>query len=328
MGVVRRIQRRNTTVTVEAHAEILFMPGGSVNTWANRFTGRIRSKTIQEAPANKRPRWAHYGKPLKSTIVSARPRFWGNGGDKQRVYAAVGSSAPYALYVDQGTGVFGGNGPYEAKILPPWTRGGGSLYERTWRPGGPGTKRVAPVMIQGQPGQHYFDKGLAAAFRSMRMRSAQLPGEGGPRITDALGTMPDSLLNSIGNTPVNPAFIGQLNEWRAWRDEAWANGGRLGEGRTETPSAPRAPTRAPKPPRTPRPPKPPTAVQIKARYFHAIKKERQDLVAQATAKYDGKNVHVSGRRKHNGVYAYEVTLTRGDGRKVSFWVTSDYQAAL
>lgn len=232
MPVVRRIKNRGATITVEAHAEVLFMPGGDVYNWTNRFTGRIRSKTIQAAPTNKRPRWNHYGKPLKQTIVSARPRFWGNGRDKQRVYAAVGSTAPHSYFVDQGTGVFGGNGPYEAKILPPWQRGGASLYERTWRPTGPGGRRVAPVMIKGQKGQFFFDRGLAAAFRSMRMRSVQLPGEGGPKITEALASVPSGLENftGSGNTSANPAFVGQLNEWRKWRDQAWSEGKGLGRG--------------------------------------------------------------------------------------------------
>src|SRR6478752_1757538 len=124
MPVVRRIRNRGANITVESHAEIMFMPGGQIHNWANRFTGRIRAATIAAAPTNSRPRWGHYGKPLKSTIVSARPRFWGNGRDKQRVYAAVGAKAPHAYFVDQGTGVFAGNGPYEAKILPPWQREG------------------------------------------------------------------------------------------------------------------------------------------------------------------------------------------------------------
>lgn len=230
MAVVKRIRRRNATITVESHAEVLFMPGGDVFNWTNRFTGRIRAKTIQRAPGNKRPRWAHYGKPLRQTIVSARPRFWSNGRDKQRVYAAVGSTAPYAHFVDQGTGVYNEGSPWEAKILPPWTWEGASLYEATWRPGGPSGRPVAPVMIKGQPGQHFFDKGLADAFRSMRMRSFQLPGEGGPRISEALSAIPSVMENKFLGPSATPAFVSQLNEWRRWRDEAWKNGEGLGRG--------------------------------------------------------------------------------------------------
>lgn len=270
MPVVRRIRNRGATVTVEAHAEVLFMPGGDVHNWTNRFTGRIRAKTIQAAPTNKRPRWAHYGKPLKGTIVSARPRFWGNGRNKMRVYGAVGSAASYAYYVDQGTGIHNGSGPYPAKILPPWEHGAPSLYEATWRPGGPGTRRVQPVMIKGQKGQQFFDKGLRNAFRSMRMRSAQVPGEGGPKITDALRSMPTGLEGAIlgPGRQQSPAFIGQLNEWRKWRDEAWAEGKSLGRDRAKGPSQetrtrasaasaakPRPKTKA-KTPKAPKPPKP------------------------------------------------------------------------
>lgn len=220
MAVVRRIRSRGATITVEANAEVLFMPGGQVNNWANRFTGRIRAATIAEAPRNKRPRWSHYGKALHTTIVSARPRFWGNGRDKQRVYGAVGSTALHAWYVDQGTGIYNGSMPYKAKILPPWQRGEGSLYEHTWRPTGPGGKRVKPVYIKGQKGQGFFDKGLRRAFQSMRMRSYQVPTD--PKISDVLNSMPTGLDNFKGNTPADGAFVAQLEEWREWRDTAWS----------------------------------------------------------------------------------------------------------
>lgn len=230
MPVVRRIRRRDATVTVEAHAEVLFMPGGDVFNWQNRFSKRIKARTIARAPGNKRPRWAHYGKPLKSTIFSAYPRFWSNGKDKMRVYGAVGSTAKYAYYVDQGTGVYNEGSPWEAKILPPWTWESPSLYEATWRPGGPSGRPVAPVMIKGQPGQHFFYKGLADAFRSMRMRSFQLPGEGGPRISEAIAGIPTALENKFLGASATPGFAAQLDEWRSWRDEAWKNREGLGRG--------------------------------------------------------------------------------------------------
>lgn len=249
MPVVRRIRNRGATITVESNAEVLFMPGGSVHSWTNRFTGRIRAATIQEAPTNKRPRWGHYGKPLKTTVVSARPRFWSNGGDKQRVYAAVGSTAPHAYYVDQGTGIYAGNGPYKAKVLPPWTRGDPSLYEATWRPTGPGGKRVKPIFIKGQKGQFFFDTGLKRAFQSMRMRAYQIPGD--PKITDAMNSIPTGLANFLGNTPPDAGFIASLEEWRTWRDAAWARDQSLGRGKPK----PRKPAKPPKP-KTVKPPKP------------------------------------------------------------------------
>lgn len=229
MPVVRRIRNRGATVTVEANAEILFMPGGQVHTWTNRFTGRIRAGTIAEAPTNSRPRWGHYGKPLKATIVSARPRFWGNGRDRQRVYAAVGATAPHAYYVDQGTGVYAGNGPYAAKVLPPWSRGDASLYEATWRPGGPGTRKVNPITIKGQKGQFFFDKGLKRAFQSMRMRGYQVAGD--PKISGVLNAMPTGLDNFLGNTPADAAFRKSLEDWRRWRDDAFNAGDALNRSR-------------------------------------------------------------------------------------------------
>jgi hypothetical protein len=223
--VVRRIRKRGATITVESHAEILFMPTGQIHSWTNRFTGRIRAGTIAEAPTNVRPRWGHYGKPLKDTIVSARPRFWGNGRDKQRVYGAVGATAPHAYYVDQGTGIYAGGSPWKAKILPPWQYGGESLYEHTWRPGGPGFRRVAPVMIKGQRPQFFFAKGLKRAFQSMRMRSYQVPYD--PKIDTVSEAVATGLPGHKGNTVNNSAFRASLQQWREWRDDAWNRGDSL-----------------------------------------------------------------------------------------------------
>lgn len=228
MGVVKRIRKRGATITVESHAEILFMPGGSINSWMAKFTGQLRSRTIKNAPTNKRPRWGHYGKPLKATIVSARPRFWGNGRDKQRVYTAVGSTAPHAYYVDQGTGVYGGRGPYEAKVLPPYQWGSASLYEHTWRPGGIGTRKVAPVMIQGQEPKFFFDESLRETMHHMRLSAFQVPTS--PKITDALGSKATGLEGFLGNTLGDEGFIASLREWRRWRDDAWDRGEGLGRG--------------------------------------------------------------------------------------------------
>lgn len=229
MPVVRRIRNRGATITVEANAEILFMPGGSVNSWMAKFTGQLRARTIRNAPTNSRPRWAHYGKPLKDTIVSARPRFWGNGRDRQRVYAAVGATSAHAYYVDQGTGIYAGNSPYAAKVLPPWSRGDASLYEATWRPGGPGHRKVAPVMIRGQKGQFFFDKSLAETMHHMRLSAFQVPSF--PKITDAGNSVATGLENFLGNTPADEAFRASLEEWRTWRDAAFARG----EGLNRTP---------------------------------------------------------------------------------------------
>jgi len=239
--LVRKIRRRGANIVVEAHGEVLFAATGDVGRWQNRFSHRVRAFAMQAAPTNKRPRWAHYGKPLKSTFTATTKYQEG----RMRVYSAIGSSAPHAYYVDQGTGIYGGGGPYEAKVLPPWTRGGASLYEHTWRPTGPGGRKVKPVMIKGQKGQFFFDKGLQRAFQSMRMRAFQVPGDA--KITNAINSMPTGMDNFAGNTVSDGAFTAQLNEWRAWRDEAWSRNDTLGKSGGPRPAKPKKPKAAPKP---------------------------------------------------------------------------------
>lgn len=224
MPRVKVLKGRNATTVVEANGEILFVPGGLVPRWTNRLSNAITRATRNAAPSNKRPRWAHYGAPLKTTFTSNTRA----NTAAMRVYSAVGSRAPHALYVDQGTGVYNGSGPYRAKVIPPWTVGGASLYEHTWRPGGPGERRVAPVMIRGQRGQYFFDEGLRNGFAAMRIVSFEVPGTA--QISSVLNTMPSGLLSGPGNTPNNGAFRASLAEWRQWRDDAWNNGEGLGRG--------------------------------------------------------------------------------------------------
>lgn len=221
-------KRHGAKGVVEAYGEVLFLPGGEVGRWQQRFSQRVRAFTAQAAPTNKRPRWAHYGPPLKTTFRASTKYQPG----RMRVYSIVGSGAVYSAYVDQGTGIYSGRGPYEAKILPPWWRGSPSLYESTWevpRNAGvypDGTPRiewgpVGPLLIKGQKGQHYFDEGLKRGFQSMRMRSFQLPAEGASKMTEALRSVPSTLEGAFLGPLSTPAFMAQLQEWRAWRDAAW-----------------------------------------------------------------------------------------------------------
>lgn len=229
MPVVRRIRRDGTTISVEANTEVLFMPGGSVNNWAAKFTAQIRARGARNAPRHnyaERSLRPHPGKHLNQTIISARPRFWSNGSDKTYVYAAVGSNSAYAYYVDQGTGVYAGNGPYLAKVLPPWHQGEGSLYEHTWRPGGPDQARVRPVFIKGQKGQFFFDKTLTETMRHMRLSAFQKPAS--PKISEAMNHFPLGLEGFLGNTPGGEAFEKRLDLWREWRDERFNPGLVLG----------------------------------------------------------------------------------------------------
>lgn len=240
--LVRKIRSRGANIVVEAHGEVLFAPGADISRWKNRFSNRITAFTAQGAPTNKRPRWAHYGKPLKTTFTaSTRTRITKGGGF---VYIAVGSTAPHAYYVDQGTGVYNGSGPYEAKVLPPWLPIF-DLYENTWRPAGPGGRKVKPVMIKGQRGQFFFDKGLKRGFQSMRLRSYQVPGEGVSSMAGALASFPTGMENFLGNTVSDATFKAQLQEWRRWRDERWQSDKSFGP-KAEAKPKRKPPSRMPK----------------------------------------------------------------------------------
>lgn len=233
MPATRLIKKRHATIAVTANAEVLFVEGGDVNDWAKKLTGRIKRATVKEAPTNRRPRWMHYGKPLKATIVASPVKFRMLGSDKPRLYSAVGSTAPHARYVDQGTGIYGeGRGAYQAKILPPYTWGSPSLFEATWKvpePMGNGEvqfREVGTTTVKGQRPRYFFDKGLRKGMTAMHLASAKVPA--GPQMSEALRSWPRSLENFIGNTPPTNAFMMSLATWRVWRDEAFDNGRRLG----------------------------------------------------------------------------------------------------
>lgn len=223
MPKTKVLHNRGAVVVVEAHAEVLAMPTGPIGRWSKLFIERLERNTTSFAPVNKRWRWAHYGKPLKQTISSDIDYV----PSRTRVYGAVGSSAPHAVYVDQGTGVHGGNGPYPAKILPPWRPGSPSLYEARWVPPG-GRRSVRQVMIDGQKGRFYFQKGIDKTMLQMLRRSYQVAGDA--RISEATRGLPSRLLGVMGNTPASPGFVAELKNWRRWRDERWNSDGTLGHG--------------------------------------------------------------------------------------------------
>lgn len=219
MPVTRTIKGRGVNGVLVVAAEPLFAVTGSVGRWTNGVSQRVRIATARAAPTNKRPRWAHYGKPLKQTFTAStayQP-------ERLRVYAGIGSTAPHALYVDQGTK------PFEAKILPPWTRGGSDLREATYKypvgftsnsgRGGVTWKPMGGIMVSGQRAQNFFAEGLAAGLAASGVSTVPLPVDGG--IEGVIDGIPASLTGASGNTPVNAAFIAQLEEWRAWRNEGW-----------------------------------------------------------------------------------------------------------
>lgn len=213
--LTRVFRKRNATVIVEARGEALFAPGTDLSNWKNRFSHRMTAAVIAETPTHnygKRPYRPHPGKHLNETITSKTTTRISSGGG--RYYIATGSTSPYALYPDQGTGIYAGHSPYEAKLLPPWVSGQPSLYERY--------KGRAPLIIKGQPAQHYFEKGLTAAFRSMIHRSWQLPGEGVSSMRDALLSFPETLGAAVAaNTSADASFTARRAIWRKWRDESY-----------------------------------------------------------------------------------------------------------
>lgn len=245
MSASRLIVRGNATVAINANATLLFVPGGDVYEWTNKVNRSIKRQTAYWAPKHnqtgrwKRPLRPHGRTPLKRTFVASRP-YTRKSKYGAQVLASVGSTAHHALYVDQGTGIYGGNGPYEARLLPPWSEGSPSLYEATWNPGG---KRVRdPVMIKGQPGKQFFDKGLRSAFKANRVPYVTLPSGGGA-IEQALSVgWPQTLMDFSGSTTADAGFLQDLPKWRAWRDAAWKEGKDLGKPRPSKtrPKKPRA----------------------------------------------------------------------------------------
>lgn len=293
--LVRRIRKRGANIVVEAHGEVLFSEGADIGRWKNRFSHRVSEAVEAAAPTNKRPRWAHYGKPLKSTITSSTSTRLTKGGGF--FYIATGSRAPHAYYVDQGTGIYNSSTPYQAKILPPWRQGSPTLYEATWRAGGTSVwnRPSRPVYIKGQKGQFFFDAGLKRAFQSMRMRSFQVPGEGVSGISSAMNTFPSGLANFAGNTPASAGFIAQLQEWRAWRDDAFFSGtlpGYEGDGRRASGA------KKPKKPKAAKPPKKPTKQPTKPTKPTKPKKmtaEQRSDIARAI----GAQLRAQGRQFRN-----------------------------
>lgn len=230
MPASKVVRSRGSVMAVTASAEVMFGPQGQVTNWTRQFSNRVTAATRAAAPSNKRPTWGHEpaarGKSLKNSFTSnTEPRPSG-----LRVFAAVGSSARYSAFVDQGTGIYadGGGSPWEARVLPPTAWGGSNLYEATWRPAGPDGAPVAGVMIKGQRPQHFFAEGLNAAFRSVGMATVKVPSAS---LSGEVDTFPEALASSVtAATEADAAFNKSLEQWREWRDAAWSRNEVLGEG--------------------------------------------------------------------------------------------------
>lgn len=204
---------------VEAHGEVLFAPGTALTNWKIRFSKNIISQVSRAAPRfNSSTRYPqrtyrpHPGPHLKDSFRANTKTDIKVGGGVY--YIAVGSRSPYAIYVDQGTGVYAGRGEYVAKVLPPFTEGGHTLYERDPRD-------PDRVTISGQRGQFFFKEGLDNAFQIMRLRSVDLPVEGISGLSKRGVAFPENLFGS-GRTPNDAGFQARLRMWREWRDEHYA----------------------------------------------------------------------------------------------------------
>lgn len=208
---------------VEIHGQALFTPEGDVANWQRSLTATTRELAAVYAPSNKRPHWAHSGKRLKSSMRASTLKIKPSAGGGS-IRSAVGSISPHAVFVDQGTGIFGaGNGPYQAKILPPWTRGSPSLFESTWRPG-PGQPAVGTTTVKGQPAKYFFSRALEEALLRKGVATAVVPDSVVGK--DLYTTMFDGVPEFGGSA----GFAAELTQWREWRDAAWNKNHSLGEG--------------------------------------------------------------------------------------------------
>jgi len=210
MPLVKRLRIKGGNIVVVANAELLFTPTGMMSRWNNSISQRVRNATAGFAPDNRRPRWAHYGKPLKASFRSTTAI----DAATMQTQAAISSTAPHAMYVDQGTSSF------NAKILPPLGYGSPTLYEATWRPPGsaPGTQAGA-IRVKGQKAQRFFEKGLDAGMAASGIILHQGVGS-------LKGQRVDLLAGFSGATVADAGFIGSLELWRSWRAAAWQAGAR------------------------------------------------------------------------------------------------------
>ena len=223
MPTTKVMKQRGAIVMVEAHGEVLFAPAAPVDKWMQLFEARVKRWAREYAPRNKRPRWAHYTHTtLKNsfdgrTLAQPIP-------NTPKVSTVVGSNSPHAIFVEKGTGIHAGGSPYEAKILPPWTRGSPSLYEASWVPSRrTDGRRVQPVYIKGQKGQFFMQRALERTMLQMLRRSYQLRDAGVAKTMEHTPAQLLSFLDFSEQTSKNPVFRSQLKEWRKWRDAVYAN---------------------------------------------------------------------------------------------------------
>ena len=207
-AVKKRIRGRNVSGYVVADATALFLPAGMVTNWHRVLSNSITRETKAAAPTNKRPNyWLHtQGPKLKQSITSTSSK---PDPVNRVVTSAVGSRAPYALFVDQGTK------SQEAKVLPPWP-GRYAFFEHTWRPA-PNRPQVGRRLVQGQKAQYFFDEGMLRGMRRLGLSAVPRPGDGFGQ-----GAMGATIANTEFIAPATgAAFRIQIQLWRAARAETW-----------------------------------------------------------------------------------------------------------
>lgn len=217
MPDTRVMKGRHVQTVLTVATQAMFGENGDVANFKRRLSAKVAAQAALAAPSNKRPRWLHYGKPLKQTMkshTSVRPTSGGG-----YAYSQVGSTAHYSAYVDQGTGIYGpdANGPYLARVLPPWTVGSPSLYEASWHPQG-ASHASHQVLIKGQRPQGFMETGMDEALFSMIPPTPTNVAKGQILSAFRWENTPPFF---AGNTPVSPLFLRQLDEWRDWRQQAW-----------------------------------------------------------------------------------------------------------
>ena len=60
--------KKDCVIAVEANALAIGLPSGDVGKWEASFREIVRDRASKAAPKNKRPRWDHYGAPLKQSL--------------------------------------------------------------------------------------------------------------------------------------------------------------------------------------------------------------------------------------------------------------------
>lgn len=299
MPTSKILRKRGTTIYLETYAERLFVPGGPMSNWLNSVSQKARVYAAEEAPSNKRPRWAHAGKPLKTTMRATTVRGDASG---LRVHQGVGSTAAHAVYVELGTGVYAGNSPYEAKLLPPWTRGGPDLYESHWRPYG--GKRLKRVMIKGQRGQGFLQKGQERAFASAGLRLR--PSLGGEKVQRSMTAGEIVLTDIEEDNPNRGLFAAQREEWRRWRDDAWADARQVRDRYNQKTSG--KPTRKTAKQRNAGKTKPANKPKTPTLTAKRLASEKRRIINAYQRRYRTvRNVHV----RADGTYTLEVFTTSG-----------------